>query len=451
VRKYQPFVVAVTGSVGKTSSKDAIYSVLKDGGLHVRKSEKSLNSEIGLPLTILGVPNAWHNPWQWLKNIFVGLGLLFTRSDYPKYLVLEIGADHPRDIRKVVKWLHPDISVITKVSRTPVHVEFFSSPEEVFEEKAAMATAVKPGGVLVLFGDDEKVASLAERVKGGNVQVITYGLSDGAIIRGQNYQINFGGSNQSENNFVLGSPLAGQRSTDDKVVLAPVSGFSFKVKIDNQEISVQVKNVIGRTYQYPLLAAAAVGKARGIAPEMIAKSLSSYKPPAGRMNILSGMNGSTLIDDTYNSSPDAALAALQALGDFAGMNMTKHDPETRNPQRIAVLGDMMELGKFAPDEHRKVGKETPKYVTMLVTVGPRSLLTAEEARKNGLSASAVHSFNTATEAANFLLPKIKAGDIILVKGSQSMRLERLVKSLMAEPERSAELLVRQDKEWLQKS
>lgn len=200
--KYKPFIIAVTGSVGKTTTKDAIFCVLKDFvpsdasqvGL-IRKSEKSLNSEIGLPLTIIGVPNSWRNPYGWTKNMLSGLRLILDHADYPKCLVLEIGADHPRDIKKVVKWLHPNIAVITKVSDTPVHVEFFKSPAQVFEEKASLADGLKDGGTLILFADDAKVVSIADRVKGKDIKVMTFGLTEMATVRGSQGSISYESSN----------------------------------------------------------------------------------------------------------------------------------------------------------------------------------------------------------------------------------------------------------------
>src|SRR5664279_1555372 len=123
IKKYRTFIVAVTGSVGKTSAKDAIYRIFESNGGYVRKSEKSLNSEIGLPLTIIGAPNAWRDPAGWLRNMSRGLSLILKKEEYPNTLVLELGADHPGDIKNAASWLKPNIAVITKVSVLPVHVE----------------------------------------------------------------------------------------------------------------------------------------------------------------------------------------------------------------------------------------------------------------------------------------------------------------------------------------
>jgi len=417
IKKYKPFIIAVTGSVGKTSTKDAIFAVVKNHAKFARKSEKSLNSDIGLPLTIIGVPSAWRSPGGWISNIMAGLRLILSRKEYPDCLVLEIGADHPNDIRSVARWLQPHIAVITKVSRTPVHVEFFSSPEEVFEEKASLAESVRPGGSLVLFADDEKVMSIAERVKEKNVSVISFGTSEQADVRGSDAEVAYS----------VGA-----------VGKFPV-GMKFALFLNGNASHVTVKNILGPTYMYPLLAAAAVGKAQGISPDQIIKKLGEYNAPRGRMNIIPGMNGSIIIDDSYNSSPDAATAALDTLKNLEC-----------DGSRIAVLGDMMELGQFSTDEHRRIGTYAATRTQRLVTVGVRSRSTAEEAIKAGLSAEMVKSFATAEEAGIFLQTLVKGGDCILVKGSQSVRTEKIVKMLMNEPDRAPELLVRQEKEWLER-
>jgi UDP-N-acetylmuramoyl-tripeptide--D-alanyl-D-alanine ligase len=410
--KYRPTIIAVTGSVGKTSTKDAIFAVLKNGGGFVRKADKSMNSEIGLPLTIIGIPNAWRSMRGWTNNILTGLRLIFGRHSYPDTLVLEVGADHPGDIRKVARWLRPHIAVITRISMTPVHVEFFSSPEEVFEEKAALAEAVRPKGTVILFADEPKILTIKERLR-ETVTVVTFGTSVEAKALGSEYKITY------ENN-------------------APV-GFTFKMDLDTRE-EVVIRDVIGTTHMYPLLAAAAVGKVRGMNTQAIVKAVSAFDAPPGRMNIIPGIKNSTIIDDTYNSSPDATGAALDTMKSLQGVG-----------RKIAVLGDMMELGKYSSDEHRKAGIQAATSVKELITVGLRSRAgTADEALKKGMFTGAVHSFTTAAEAIPRLISLVKSGDVILVKGSQSMRMEHIVKALMRQPEKAGELLVRQEKEWLKK-
>ena len=418
LRTYRPFIIAVTGSVGKTSTKDAIYSVLKDQSRYVRKSEKNLNSEIGLPLTVIGVPNAWHSVAGWLSNIRAGLRLIVSRQEYPDCLILEVGADHPGDIRKVAKWLKPDIAVITRVSSMPVHVEFFASPEAVFEEKASLADRIKAGGTVILFAD-EKGMSIARRPLVKGARIISFGLASEADVRASQYVMTY---------------------SDSEGMRIP-TGFSFQLEIDATRSPISMKGILGEAYVYPLLAAAAVGKAKGMKPEQISRSISAYGAPKGRMNIIPGKNNSTIIDDTYNSSPDAVEAALETL---------KKLETNGTSRRIAILGDMMELGKYSADEHRKAGALAAGIVSRLVTVGQRSRGTALEAIAHGLSANAVESFDSAQDAALHMRDLIQTGDLILVKGSQSIRMESIVKVLMNEPEKAGELLVRQEKEWLEK-
>lgn len=429
--RYKPFIVAVTGSVGKTSTKDAIYCVLKDQSAYVRKSEKSMNGEIGLPLTIIGVGNAWYSVSGWLKNIIAGLRLIIWRREYPDCLVLEIGADHPGDIQKVVKWLHPDIAVITKVSSTPVHVEFFKSPEQVFIEKASLAKGIKTGGTVILFADDEKVMSITELVKEKNAKIISYGTSEKAEVRGIDYHISYINT-QHELNGETGS------ETPDMGSKVP-TGFSFNLSMEGMSSLIAAEKVVGKVFMYPLLAAVAVGKAKNLTLDAMSMPLSEYVAPHGRMNIIEGINGSTVIDDTYNSSPDAVESALDTLNDIECTGL-----------KIAILGDMMELGKYSAEEHRKIGRQVAKVANILITAGQRSRTTAEEAVLSGLPITSIFSFDTSTEAGDFAKSIVKSGDVILVKGSQSARMERVTKALLRHPEKSSELLVRQDREWLEK-
>ena len=442
IGKYKPFIVAITGSVGKTSTKDAIYCVLKNRERYARKSDKSMNSEIGLPLTIIGAPNAWHSFSGWLRNIMLGAKMIINRVDYPNCLILEIGADHPGDIRKVARWLHPDIVVITRISKTPVHVEFFKSSEEVFKEKAFLARVVKDGGTLILFADDDKVMTLGEipkvlnatkNMKDKKIEVLTFGIDMPATARGENYM----GSIQS--------------------------GISFTLDLADEKVPVSTHGVLGKVYLYSLLAAAVVGKVRNIPLADIVKSLNGYEAPRGRMNIIPGINGSMLIDDTYNSSPDAVMSALETLKelksevtsnaikeDFGLVNLSNIPIGQVSHRKIAVLGDMMELGRFSTDEHRKIGREAAGIVNILITVGPRAQMIAEEALRSGIPADYVKCFDSSSDAAPYVASIAGAGDIILVKGSQSPRLERVTKALLREPEKADKLLVRQEEEWLNK-
>ncbi len=412
--KYKPFIVSITGSVGKTSTKDAVFAVIKDNFRYARKSYKSMNSEIGLPLTIIGASNAWKNIFGWMKNIFLGFKLIIFRSEYPDCLVLEIGADHPNDIKKVSKWLRSDIVVICKVSKTPVHVEFFPSAQDVFREKSYLIDTLKKDSTLVLYADDEQILALGEKAKKTNSKILSFGIEKPATARGISAEIKYSGE---------GVPV----------------GMHFEVDLVGDRISLFIPGIIGNTYAYPILAAITVGKSLSISPHHIIQSLNEYEPPKGRMNIIKGKNNVIIIDDTYNSSPDAVLSSLHSLQSLECSGA-----------KIAVLGDMMELGKHSSSEHKMIGAQSVKYCNKLFTVGLRSEATANEAINNGMNADLVKRFRDSKELASQIHELVKPGDIVLIKGSQSIRMERVVKALMAEPELAHQLLVRQEKEWLEK-
>ena len=199
---------------------------------------------------------------------------------------------------------------------------------------------------------------------------------------------------------------------------------------------VAVMGAVGAHAFVPALAAAAVGVALDKEPADMAGPLQSYEPPQGRMRLLRGVRGTLLIDDSYNASPAASVAALETLSLVA--------PKGR---RIAVLADMMELGRVSTVEHRKVGEQAAKDADLLVTVGVRARDIAQGALDSGMPDQNILQFDDAGKAGKELEGLIKEGDCILVKGSQSMRMEKVVEELIAEPERAGELLVRQDAEW----
>lgn len=406
IRKYHPKIIAVTGSVGKTSTKDAIFAVVGEA-LVARKSEKSFNSEIGLPLTILNCESGWSDPVLWLKIIIKGFVLVVTRMHYPKWLVLELGAGKPGDIARAVKLVMPDIAVVTRFGEVPVHVEFFKNPDELFEEKANLVKALRPTGVLIVNADDERVLALREKT---TAKLLTYGLNEGAMFRATNIQVAYDGS-------------------------IPV-GTTFKLEYDGSVFPVDMQGVLGVQPVYSALAAIAVGAYLKLNIVDVIGRLSSHLSPSGRMRILPGLKESTIIDDTYNASPVAAEAAVDALKSI----------KTKG-RHIAVLGDMLELGKFTIDEHKKLGKLAGEFCDLIIAVGPRAKYIVEGALDADMSEKKILEFDDSHLAGKYVEEILKAGDVILVKGSQGIRMERVVEEVMAEPERAGELLVRQEEEW----
>ncbi len=423
VRKYKPHIIAVTGSVGKTSTKDAIFSVVA-AGHHVRRSDKSFNSEVGLPLTILGCPNAWNNPFAWLQNILDGLLLIIFPARYPEWLVLEVGADRPGDISSLAYWLPVDIAVITRLPEVPVHVEYFKSVDAVVEEKASLINALKQGGTLVLYAD-QRAAFLRERAEKQGAKVITFGFDGGVDVRGSDFAPMF------ETEQGRQYPI----------------GMSSMVTVGGTSAPLSTMGVVGAHATLSTLAAVAVGSVLGMRVEESIAALGTYEPPLGRMHLLRGSKDTVIIDDTYNASPAAVEAALRT---FAILKKEKNFPEEAGlpgGKQVAVLGDMLELGRHSVDEHRKVGALVAQTADLLVTVGFRARDIAQGALDNGMLDANILQYEDATMVGEELLLRLQPGDVVLVKGSQSMRLERVVEQLMAEPERAHELLVRQDAEW----
>lgn len=414
LRKHKPFIIAVTGSVGKTTTKDAIYHVLKDSIL-ARKSQKSFNSELGIPLTVLGLNNAWHNPIFWLWNIFRGLLVIILPLPYPKLLVLEVGADHPGDIKRVATWIHPDVAVVTRLPDHPVHVEYFDSPEEVKREKAELVRALKEHGVFIANVDDPAVIKLKELTV---ARLLTYGFGEEAQVRGGYVNVDY----------------------EEKDGLTVPSGMIFRVDWQGNSVPVRLPGVLGTQPCVAALAALAVGAAYGESLLRMSEAFATFEASPGRMHIISGKNRSTIIDDSYNSSPVAAEAALETLKSIDGV------------RKIAMLGDMLELGVYEEEEHLRIGRIAGRFVNELIVVGRRAQWIGEAAKKEGLTESRVHFFATSLEAGAWMSTQVQVGDVVLVKGSQGsgknlVRMERAVKLLMAHPEDAAKLLVRQESTW----
>ncbi len=405
LRLKKPIIIAVTGSVGKTTTKDAMYKILSPH-VSVRKTQKSYNSDFGIPLSILNLANSWGNIFGWLENIVTGFGELFNK-EFPKYLVLEIGADHPGDISKPASWIKPKYSVFTRLPEVPVHIEFFESKEEVIKEKQSLALHTQKDGVLILNHDDPLVLSMREKFPQKSV---TYGTHRDATLSLLEFHI------EKKDGSIFGTGT---------------------LVYKDQSYPFSLPRVIAQTHILGALPGILVMLEEGYTFEKAVIGLQSLEVTNGRLSVLKGIQESVLIDDTYNSSPVAVVNALETLKSF---------PEAK--RRIAVLGDMMELGVYAEEEHRKIGQFAPSCVDVLITIGPRSKFTHEEATKSGVREA--RWFDASEHAGEFIKDFLKAGDHVLFKGSQSIRVERALKMCMADEKDIETYLVRQDKEWLKR-
>ncbi len=409
LKRHKPTIIGVTGNVGKTTTKDAIYAAIKNS-LSARKSEKSFNSEIGVPVTVLGLKNGWNNPFLWAKNIIDGFFIAFFSKEYPAVLVLEMGIDRPGDMERLTSWITPDVVVVTRLPSVPVHVEYFGSPEAVIEEKMKLVAALKAEGTFIYNHDDEIIRAQLDGVLPRALGFSRYVPSD------------FTGS-------------------QDRIVYRdnlPV-GTAFNVAHEGQEATLTLEGTLGTQHVYACTAAIAVADVLGIPLEVAVHALQDLQTPPGRMRLIPGIKSTMVIDDTYNSSPTASELSLETLGEvkYAG-------------RKIAVLGDMLELGRFSTDEHEKIGTLVPRSANLLLTVGVRARKIAEAALAAGMDEENILQYEDSERAGRELQNLLKSGDVVLVKASQGIRAEKIVEEIMADPLEANALLVRQDTEWVKR-
>jgi alanine racemase len=370
-------VIGVTGSVGKTTAKEAIAAVLS-GCLPVFKSPANYNGSFGLP---------------------VAVGLLGVTE---RVAVLEMAADHFGEIRRLCQIAPPSIAVVTTVE--PAHLQTFGTLDGVAQEKSALVQALPSGALAVLNADDQRVSAMRHATQ---ARVVTYGL---------------------------------RRETQPDVfadgVLMTRGGVRFvaHTAAGSQPIHLAL---LGRHQVYAALAAIAVGLEKGMNLDAIGGRLEAVSPLPGRLSPLSGIRGTLLLDDSYSASPAAVEAALETLGAV----------EAR--RRIAVLGDMLELGTYEASGHEAVGRRVVEVADLLVTKGERARRIADSARASGMPADRILVTYTAEDALRMVSDRLGPGDVVLIKGSSATRMEQVVRDLLARPDEAEERLVRQDEAWRQ--
>ena len=405
--KHKPIIIAVTGSVGKTSTRDAIALVLGTK-FRVRVPKKNLNTEIGVPLVILDLDKPT-SAWGWLALMFKAIGQA-TASDqsYPTHLVLEFGADRPGDIKHLCELAPPSVGVVTAI--THVHVANYPSLEAMIAEKAELIKCLPADGLAILNADDERTLAMRQLSK---ALVVTYGSNDQAEVAVVDY--------------VLNAPRGIRFAAADR-------------RTEEMPTQVELAGTLGAHQALVCAAAIAVGKHFGVSAAQAAKVLSAqYSPPAGRLKPLAGIKQTLLLDDSYNAAPASMNAALEVL---------KACQPTDVGRRVAALGEMAELGPHTEEQHRQLGwRAAEAGVDLLVLVGEKSRDTARGALEAGMKDDQIVLVKNAEEAGSYLDKEIKSGDVVLIKGSQSSRMEKTVRDLLADPTKASELLVRQEPEW----
>lgn len=385
IRKNSIKVIAVVGSVGKTSTSHAIRTVLKTGDIKVQESATNYNTNKSIHLQIFNLAFAT-NPLSWVVVI---IKLYFKSLIKPNYthIVLELGTDAPGDLAHF-SWIDIDTLVITAI--TPEHMLNFKDLDAVADEELTLVKRSKT----VIYNGASIAQAYIERIKTMHPHAVAYGV--------------------------------GKYSVAERLGSATLHGKT-----------IRGLNVVGEHSLLALSAAILVGQKYKIDPDKIEHGLLAIQPVAGRMQKLHGIKDSLIIDDSYNASPDAVIAALEVLK----RSSSKH--------KIALLGQMNELGDHSESYHRHVGKECrPTYIQLLITLGPDSnLWLADEAERNGCK---VIRTTNPQEAGEVLLENIQDKSLVLVKGSQNrVFAEEAIKKILADP-KDASKLTRQSPYWLQK-
>ncbi|MCA9338940.1 UDP-N-acetylmuramoyl-tripeptide--D-alanyl-D-alanine ligase [Candidatus Saccharibacteria bacterium] len=396
LKKHQPTLVVVTGSVGKTSTKIAIATVLS-GQYRVRVHKGNHNTHMSVPLGILGIdyPDNIRSLTEW-HRVYKAAKLRIKQPKDTDVIVQELGTDTPGDIPHFGAYLNPDVAVVTAVS--PEHMEFFKTIDAVAKEELSVASFSK----LTVINRDDIASEFAQYAETTNID--TYGTSAAAEYK---FEIIDYSKEGYSGTFI--SPEFGETPVDLKLA----SEHSVKAAV----------------------AAGLVATKLGMSSEQIKEGMKKIRPVAGRMNLLRGVEGATLIDDTYNSSPLAVEAALRTLY------------QMQAPQKIAILGSMNELGATSPQAHEQVGKMcSGAELAWVVTIGDEAeKYLAPAAKSQGCQ---VKSFKSPIDAGSFAHKVLEKNAIVLAKGSQNgVFAEEALKILLHSTEEEKEL-VRQEPHWL---
>lgn len=358
-------VVGITGSAGKTTTKELTAHVLLKSGYRVLKSERNYNNGLGLPLSVLQMVSRGRKP-----------------DDYD-LAVLEMGMSSPtHEIRRLVQITPPDVGVELMIA--PVHLEHLGTIENVAAMKAELIEGLKPGGVAVLNADDELVMEMKSKTDG---PVLTFGIQHEADVTAKDIDTSRFGSIR----FRLQTPLGNAAAE------LPMTG---------------------RHNLMNALAASAVATALKVKPELIADALRTARPPRMRGEVLDFADGFTVVDDSYNSNPRSLVGMVNTLAE-ATENVSR---------RIVIAGEMLELGPESPQMHREVGHEIAR-LGIDVLWGVRGLASEMVSAARAAGIVGASFFGSSDDAAAALLKEVRAGDLILVKGSRSVETDKIVKAL----------------------
>lgn len=405
LRRHQPIVIGITGSVGKSSSKEAVALVLSKN-FAVRSSVGNLNNEWGVPLTVIGVASPGRSLIGWLKVLGQGLVQALFPVKYPEVLVLEMGVDHPGDMDHLLSMTGaPHIGVLTHVSGS--HLEFFGSIAAIGKEKGKLLAAIGETGTAVINADNDAALKEAARTK---AKVLTYGFAKEALVRAEHLRV------IQEN---------GQ-----------VEGVSFKLNYNGKSIPVRLPGILGNHQVNSILSAVAVGIAMKMNLVDIGSALLNFRPLPGRLQVLPGKSNLMLLEDSYNASPTSIRAALSTLREIIA------------PRKVVILGDVLEIGPTKLDEHRKLAPDIiGSGATVFVGVGQYMGHLAAALHGTTFPEKSIYHFDNYEIALRSLPSILRSGDLVLIKGSQGIRMEKISEALLDEAIDAQTVLPRQGAAW----
>jgi len=388
--RYKPLIIGVTGSVGKTSTKEAIYTVLKNR-FRVERNVFNLNTEIGMPLTIIRGKDAKRNIFLWFYNFFHTIWLfIFKTKKYPQILVLEMSEDAPGMIKYLVDLARPKIGAITTIGNPPVHLEYYKNTNQLIEEISYLPQNLTLNDSMILNADNELVLDFKDKTV---AKVLSYGFSEYSDVKVTDYKL---------------------INVDDLKNI----GMSFRLEASGSFVPVKIEGVFGKAQVYALSAAAAVGLSLDMNLVEISEAMLDYKTVEGRTKFIPGIKNTWILDDSYNACPDSVRATLDIL---------KGIPADR---KIVVLGDMKELGINSKQAHIQIGKNIADVAKVLIAVG-EEMLFAKEIIDDEYSGIQTFWFEDSEQAKKFVKEMIKKGDLVLVKGSHSMEMEKITEYVKA--------------------
>lgn len=406
LRRVHPKTIGVTGSVGKTGAINALDTIIAPS-LKTKTTFQG-NSESGIPLEILNIRLHDFSLFSWLKAMVLAPIRVFDREIYD-VLIVEMGVDapyEPKNMGYLLKIVTPDIGIILNVA--PVHTQQFQgNVEAIAKEKGLLVTTMSTSGTAIINSDDVRIRNLEKYISS---TVKTFGFNKSATFRCVGYTLK-----KFTTVFTY--------EHEDKTVT-----LTFKNQLFIKEYAYMFAAV--------LLGACEVGVPLRDAMNRLEKN---FRLPPGRLSVLKGEKNSVIIDSSYNASPVAVLAILKLLNDIPCSG-----------KKIAVLGDMRELGILAQEKHREIGMKAAQSADEIILVGPlMKQFALPEILRSEFPKDRVFHFDTAGDVGQFILTKrLKKNDLILVKGSQNtIFLEQVVYELMKEKNRAKELLCRQSRYW----